>query len=54
MRSAGPETDPIGVKIGGEMYNNLRYGDDTILLAESEEDMKRVLMKMKEKSKAEG
>ena len=54
MRSAGLERDPTGVKIGGEKYNNLRYNDDTTLLAESEEDLKRLLLKVKEKSKAKG
>ena len=54
MRSAGLEKDPAGVKIGGENYNNLRYADHTILLAKNEEDLKRLLMKVKEKSKATG
>ena len=52
MRSAGLEKDPAGVKIGGETYYHLRYADDTTLLAESEEDLKRLLMKVKDKSKA--
>ena len=54
MRSAGLENNPAGVKIGGEKYNNLRYADDTTLLAESEEGLKRLQMKVKEKSKETG
>ena len=54
MRSAGLEKDLAGAKIGGEKYSNLRYADDTTLLANNEEDLKRLLMKVKEKRKATG
>ena len=54
MRSAGLEKDPVRVQIGRENYNNLKNADDTTLLAESEEDLKRLMIKVKEKSKATG
>ena len=50
MRNAGLEEAQAGIKIAGRNINNLRYADDTILLAESEEELKNLLMKMKEES----
>ena len=50
MRNAGLEEAQAGIKIAGRNINNLRYADDTILLAESEEELKSLLMKMKEES----
>ena len=50
MRNAGLEESQAGIKIGGRNINNLRYADDTTLMAESEEELKRLLMKVKEKS----
>ena len=50
MRKAGLEESQAGIKIGRRNINNLRYGDDTTLMAESEEELKRLLMKVKEKS----
>ena len=41
----------VGIKIGGRNINNLRYADDTTLMAESEEELKNLLMKVKEESK---
>ena len=41
----------VGIKIAGRNINNLRYGDDTTLMVESEEELKRLLMKVKEKRK---
>ena len=49
MRNAGLEAQ-AGIKIAGRNINNLRYADDTTLMAESEEELKRLLMKMKEES----
>ena len=43
-----------GIKIAGRNINNLRYADDTTLMAESEEELKRLLMKMKEESETAG
>ena len=54
MRSAGLEKDPAEVRIGEEKCNNLRYADDTTLVAANEEDLQRLLMKVKEKSEATG
>ena len=50
MRNAGLEEAPAGIKIAGRNINNFRYADDTTLLAESEEELKSLLMKVKEKS----
>ena len=50
MRNAGLEETKAGIKIAGRNINNLRYADDTILLAESEEELKNLLMKLKEES----
>ena len=50
MRNAGLEEAQIGIKIAGRNINNLRYADDTTLMAESEEEPKSLLMKVKEES----
>ena len=50
MRNAGLEEAQAGIKIAGRNVNNLRYGDDTTLMAESEVELKSVLMKVKEES----
>ena len=50
MRNAGLEETQAGIKIAGRNTNNLRYADDTILMAESEEELKSLLMKVKEES----
>ena len=47
MRNAGLEEAQAGIKIAGRNIHNLRYADDTILMAESEEELKSLLMKMK-------
>ena len=54
MRNAGMEEAQAGVKIAGRNINNLRYADDTTLMAESEEELKSLLMKVKEESKKVG
>ena len=54
MRKAGLEEAQAGIKIGGRNINNLRYAHDTILMAESEEELKNVLMKVKEESEKVG
>ena len=54
MRNAGLEEAQAGIKIAGRNINNLRYADDTILRAESEEELKSLLMKMKEESEKLG
>ena len=54
MRNAGPEKAQAGIKIAGRNINNLRYADDTTLMAESEEELKSLLMKMKEESEKVG
>ena len=54
MRNAGLEEVQAGLKIAGRNINNLRYADDTILITESEEDIKSLLMKVKEKSEKVG
>ena len=54
MRNAGLEEAQAGIKIAGENINNLRYADDTTLMAESEEQLKSFLMKLKEKSEKAG
>ena len=51
MRNAGLEEAQAGIKIAGRDINNLRYADDTTLMAESEEELKSILMKVKEESK---
>ena len=50
MRNAGLEKAQAGIKIAGRNINNLRYADDTTLMAESEEELKSLLMKVKEES----
>ena len=50
MRNAGLEEAQAGIKIAKRNINNLRYADDTSLMAESEEELKSLLMKVKEKS----
>ena len=50
MRNAGLEEAQAGIKIAGRNINNLRYADDTTLMAESEEELKRFLMKVKGES----
>ena len=50
MRNAGLEEAQAGIKIAGRNSNNLRYADDTTLMAESEEELKSLLMKVKEES----
>ena len=50
MRNAGLEEAQAGIKIIGRNINNLRYADDTTLVAESEEELKSLLMKVKEES----
>ena len=47
MRNAGLEESQAGIKIAGKNINNLRYADDTTLMAESEEELKSLLMKVK-------
>ena len=47
MRNTGLEEAQAGIKIAGENINNLRYADDTIVMAESEEELKSLLMKVK-------
>ena len=54
MRNAGLEEVQAGIKIAGRNINNLRYADDTTLVAESEEELKSLLMKVKEKSNKVG
>ena len=54
MRNAGLEETQAGIKIAGRNINNLRYADDTTLMAESEEELKSPLMKVKEKSEKTG
>ena len=54
MRNAGLEETQAGIKIAGRNINNLRYADDTTLMAESEEELKRLLMKVKEESEKVG
>ena len=54
MRNAGLDEAQAGIKIAGRNINNHRYPDDTILMAESEEELKSLLMKVKEKSEKVG
>ena len=51
MRTAGLEEAQAGIKIAGRNINNLRYADDTTLMAESKEELKSLLMKVKEREK---
>ena len=54
MRNAGLDESQTGIKIAGRNINNLRYADDTTLMAESEEELKSLLMEVKEESKKAG
>ena len=54
MRNAGLDEAQVGIKIARRNINNLRYADDTTLMAESEEELKSLLMKVKEKSEKVG
>ena len=54
MRNTGLEEAQAGIKIAGRNINNLRYADDTTLMAESEEELKSLLMKVKEESERVG
>ena len=54
MRNAGMEETQAGIKIAGRYINNLRYADDTTLMAESEEELKSLLLKVKEESEKVG
>ena len=54
MRSAGLDKAQAGIKIAGRNINNLRYADDTTLMAESEDELKSPLMKVREKSEKVG
>ena len=54
MRNAGLEETQAGIKIAGRNSNNLRYADDTTLMAESEKEQKSFLMKMKKESEKVG
>ena len=54
MRNAGLEEAQAGIKIAGRNINNLRYADDTTIMAESEEELKNLLLKVKEESEKVG
>ena len=54
MRNAGLDEAQAGIEIAGRNISNLRYADDTTLMEESQEELKRLLMKMKEESKKVG
>ena len=54
MRNAGLEEAQTGIRIAGRNINNLRYADDTTLMAESEEELKSLLMKVKEENEKAG
>ena len=54
MQNAGQDEAPAGIKIAGRNINNLRYADDTTLMAESEKELKSLLMKVKEESEKVG
>ena len=54
MRNAGLEEAQAGIKIDGRNINNLRYADDTTLMAESKEELRNLLMKVKEESEKSG
>ena len=53
MRNAGLDEAQAGIKIARRNFNNLRYADDTTLMAENEEELKSLLMKVKEESEKE-
>ena len=54
MRNAGLDEAQAGIKIGGKNSNNLRYADDSLFMAESEEELKSLLMKVKKESEKVG
>ena len=54
MRNAGLDEAQAGIKIAGRNINNLRYADDTTLMADSEEELKSLMMKVKEESEKDG
>ena len=54
MRKAGPDEAKAGIKIAGRNMNNLRYADNTTLMAESKEELKSLLMKVKQESETVG
>ena len=54
MGNAGLDEVQVGIKIAGRNINNLRYADDTTLMAESKEELNSILMKVKEESKKAG
>ena len=54
MRNAGLDEAQAGIKIAGRNINNLKYADDTTLMAESEEELKSLLMKVKEEGEEAG
>ena len=54
MRNAGLDETQAGIKIAGRIINNLRYADDTTLMAESKEELKSLLIKVKEESEKAG
>ena len=54
MRNAGLDKSQAGIKIAGRNINNFKYADDTTLIAESKEELKSLLMKVKEKSEKAG
>ena len=54
MRNSGLDEAQAGIKIAGRNINNLRYADDTTLIAESEDDLKSLLIKVKEESETVG
>ena len=54
MRSTALDEAPVGIKIAGRNINNLRYADDITLISESEEELKSLLMKVKEESEKVG
>ena len=54
MRNAGLEETPAGIRIAGRNINNLRYADDTTLMAQSEEELKSLLMNVKQESEKVG
>ena len=54
MKNTGPDEAQAGIKVAGRNINNLRYADDTTLMAESEEELQSLLMKVKEESEKVG
>ena len=54
MRNAGLEEEQVGIKTAGRNINHIRYADDTTLLAESEEELRSLLMKVKDRSEKAG